>query len=161
MVMALAIFRSGAGNRQTGQPRQRFHRFGKAQVIVAHHKPDHVAMGTATEAVKKSFLIVDREAWAFFVMKRTRGRKFPTATHQPQPTADHLGKRQAGAEFFEEGGRNRHSIAPPPIPLSPRIATVARAVFRSKPASPEDRPWQSPSARHSEPEVQPSPCPYL
>jgi hypothetical protein len=58
--------------------------------------------------MKELLVIIDVEAWRFFIMKRATAFEFTPCSYQAQTCADNTGQRQAITNFFEKGWGKRH-----------------------------------------------------
>ncbi len=72
-------------------------------------------MRPAPKTVVKTFLIIHREGWTFFLMKRATSLKFPSRPRQLGALADDIGQRHAGADFVEKGFGQIHGYYLKPI----------------------------------------------
>ena len=93
---------TAARHLQSGLQRQPLDALGKTQAVGLHNEIDGAAVGAATEAMKESFVVGDRERGRLFVVERAQADEFAPAAGQFHLPSDQAGELDAGTQLFQK-----------------------------------------------------------
>jgi hypothetical protein len=96
------------GHRHARLVRQPLDRLGEGKPLGLHEEGENVAVLAGGEIEPPALRVIDEEGRAFLLVEGREAGELAALLPKLHAPADHRRGRQAGADFFEEGGREAH-----------------------------------------------------